>query len=195
VSDDVDRDDAYRAARRGDAAALDALIRRHHDRLLRLAQARLSGPLRARMRASDLLQSTYLEVVRRFDTFRGDDDPSFLAWATVIMDHALTDRARFHGAQKRDVAAETPLGDDVDARRPSPRTGAAAAEDLELAAQAAAKLPADYREVLDLCVGRGLSRRDAAATMNRSEGAVRVLLCRARAALVMEIDRLRSGRA
>ena len=52
------------------------------------------------------------------------------------------------------------------------------------------RLPDDYRRVLELCIDDGLSHREAAAAFERSEGAVGVLLCRARAALLLEMDRL-----
>jgi RNA polymerase sigma-70 factor (ECF subfamily) len=190
VSEPQDGAALVRAARRGDAQALDSLIRRHHERLLRLAKARVGPGVKARLRPSDVLQSTYLEIVRRFDQFRGEGDAAFLAWAGTVMDGTLKDRARYLGAAKR--RGEQAAGDSdraLPAKTPTPSAEAAWSEESEAAARARARLPEDQRRILELCVDQGLSHREAAPLLNRAEGATRALLCRARAALLVEMRR------
>jgi DNA-directed RNA polymerase specialized sigma24 family protein len=59
-----------------------------------------------------------------------------------------------------------------------------------LNASSSALLPADQQRILQIVVLRGGSHADAARTLNRSEGACRVLLTRARAALLIALARL-----
>lgn len=181
--------DAVRRARQGDAAALDGLISRHHDRLLRMARSRLGGALKAKLRASDLLQSSLLEVVSHFDQFRGGGDAEFIAWAGTIMDRTLTDRARFFGASKRNKETSKPPSSGAAAvPGPSAASHADVKEELELMQRVLGTLPPDFQQVIALCVDQGLSHKEAAQKLGRTEGATRVLLCRARAALVLKLD-------
>lgn len=64
-------------------------------------------------------------------------------------------------------------------------------EQLLLAAQAMTRLPKDQQRVLHLVVLRGMSHKAAASALARSEDACRALLARARAALMVEVTRLR----
>ena len=63
-----------------------------------------------------------------------------------------------------------------------------AAEDVGHLAEALRSLAPDYREVLALRLREGLAHAEIAARLGRSEGAVRMLLVRARAALALAIS-------
>ncbi len=187
-----------RAARAGDRDALSNLLARNHARLMQVARSRLRGGLRGKVRPSDLLQSAYYDAVRDFAQFRGEDDDAFVAWMGTIVEHTLHDKGRYFAADKREAARGVRLVTDVavmDDRQRCPSADAADSDDLTVAREAMAYLSEDQRRVIDLCVHEGRTREEAAVTMGKSVGAVRVLLCRARAALICQVDRLKSDRA
>ena len=93
--------DDIQQARRGDRDALNRVLTAIQSRLRAAASSRLGVPLRAKMATSDLLQSTYVDVVRSIKDFAGDDAQTLVAWVTRIMENNLRDRLRFYGRQRR----------------------------------------------------------------------------------------------
>lgn len=185
-------------ARRGDRAALDRLLRRIETRLLRRAETRLGPGLRARMGRSDILQATYLEVIRGLDGFDGATEDAFLAWTESVLENAVRHQHRWFRARKRKgPSGSSPaeaLARELKRDTPTPSAEAVRAEDLVLAGRALEALPEDQRRVIVLCVVEGRSHREAGEALGRSEGATRMLLFRARAALALEVRRLERGR-
>lgn len=184
-------DDDLRLARSGDREALARILQRSQGRLERLAQRRLGGGLRARVRASDVLQSTYLEVVRRVDAFEGDSQEDFLRWVGVILENNIRQKRRYFNARKRATPEES---GPAEIERPSPiatpSAQAALRDDLNVAGRALDGLPEDYRRVIMLRVVEARSHEEIAREMGRSVPATRMLLSRARAALSLEIEKL-----
>lgn len=76
------------AARSGDRAALDALLRRHHDRLFALCR-RLAGN---EADAYDALQEALIAIVRGLDRF--DGRARFSTWAYRVATNATLDELR-----------------------------------------------------------------------------------------------------
>ena len=76
------------AARSGDRAALDALLRRHHDRLFALCR-RLAGN---EADAYDALQEALLAIVRGLDRFVGRS--RFTTWSYRVATNATLDELR-----------------------------------------------------------------------------------------------------
>ena len=76
------------AARSGDRAALDALLRRHHDRLFALCR-RLAGN---EADAYDALQEALLAIVRGLDRFDGRS--RFTTWSYRVATNATLDELR-----------------------------------------------------------------------------------------------------
>ncbi|MCA8963506.1 MAG: sigma-70 family RNA polymerase sigma factor [Planctomycetes bacterium] len=186
--DDI-RDDIAQA-RRGDRPALDRVLSALQARLRAAATNRLGGPLRAKMATSDLLQTTYVDVVRSIGEFRGEDPESFVAWIMRIMENNLRDRLRFYGRQRR--APEEQLDQPLDGpdKGPTPSVEAMQVEHLAAVGKALAELPEDQRRVLQMRVFERREYDDIAAAMGRSQGALRMLLSRARATLTMRLDQL-----
>ncbi len=181
-------------ARAGDREALSRLLELTQERLRRITDRRLGPALRARLRASDILQSTFLDVVRGVPTFNGMSEDSFVAWVTQILENTIRRKGRFFNARKRRPLANAEAAKDgaspVLRSVATPSMELSRSEDLILVSRALDAIPEDYRRVIMLRVVDGRPHRDVAAMLGRTETATRMLLSRARAALSLEIERL-----
>lgn len=96
-------------ARRGDARALAELFRAHEPRLARLVELRLDARLRQRLDPADVVQDVWVEVVRRFEEWRGQAELPFHLWLRLIAIQALVAAQRRHlSAHMRDAMREAP---------------------------------------------------------------------------------------
>ena len=141
-----------------------------------------------------------LEAVRDWPNFRGDTEAELAAWLRQILAHVLLHEIRrFGGAERRDIGREVSLervlaessarlGDALAAPGSSP-SERAGRHDLELRlADALARLPADYAEVILLRNVEGYPHEEIAQRMGRSVGAVRMLWVRALARLRQQLN-------
>ncbi|MCO5167085.1 MAG: sigma-70 family RNA polymerase sigma factor [Planctomycetes bacterium] len=178
-------------ARRGDAAAFEALVRHYQDRVHALAWRLTYDDHLARDVTQDVFLRLY-EQLDRYDPARGAFEPWFLRLATNL---ALNARAR---AQVRRAASldAPPPGEDV-ARGPPADPGAAPAP--ERAADAGARAGGraagrggaarDRGRVVVLHYLEGLGLKEIAARLDMPEGTVKVRLFRARALLREKLAR------
>ena len=181
-------------ARAGDAAALQHLLERYREYLRLLVRCRATGRLQARVDGSDIVQETLLRAAQNIEQFQGADEKDWCAWLARIAENEVIHQMRHHlGAAKRAAGREqrmaaAPAGSSDGASRlqvwfaktqTSPSLAAMRKERSLLLADALARLPADYREVLILRHLEGLDFPDVARRMERSAGAVRVLWTRA----------------
>ena len=173
----------------GDEAAFRALVQRHHLRLLRLAES--LTPSRAV--AEEVVQDTWLAVVRGIDRFEGRS--SVKTWLLRI----LVNRARTAGAREsRSVPLDPLPGPAVPGERfaatgawaTPPTPWAEEADDRVVAERLAARvraslsaLPPGQRQVLLLRDVEGLPAQEVCELLGVSDGNQRVLLHRARARL------------
>ncbi len=169
------------ALRAGDDAAFAALVSRYHPRLLRFAETMVPS----RAVAEEVVQDTWLGVVRGIDRFEGRS--SVKTW----LFHILANRARTTGARE---ARSVPLGDPLEGRfdpsgvwsqPPEPWSEAVDARVVahELAArvkECLPELPAAQRQVLVLRDVEGLDATEVCDLLQISAGNQRVLLHRAR---------------
>ncbi len=169
-----------------------ALVGRHLPGLFAFVRARAGAELRARDATIDLVQSACCDVLRDARSDAPLDEARFRQWLYLAVERKIVDRARYHGAQKRDRRREITL-DEVALLRTgwaglfTPSRDASAREELALVEAALDRLPADQREVIVLSRIAGLPHAQIAERLQRSEGAVRQLLHRALARLAMEI--------
>lgn len=191
-----DHQDLLERARSGDRSALDDLLLHHHARLQAVARAEIGEELRARVRTSDILQSAMVEVCDSLGDFRGDDEDAFAAWTARILRNNVRDAVRYFAAGRRAADRESTgefLSRIYDRRDPSPTAEAEAKDEFVRIGRALVRLPQDYRRILLAKMQRDPSHAELAEEMERSEGATRVLLARARAALLIELKREPSG--
>lgn len=160
------------AVRSGDLEALDALFGRHHRRLFGFL-ARLTGDPHA---AEDLVQEVFLRLLRFRGRYAGEGE--FTTWLYRIARNVAAD----HHARRRDTVtldAAPEFASDGEA----PLDRLAQEERQQRLAAILQALPAAHREVLLLRGTEGLPHRELARALGCTEGAARVRLHRALAAL------------
>ena len=152
----------------GDEHAFARLYRDAHPPLLRYLRA-MSPEL-----AEDAAAESWFEVSRALDGFTGPE-PAFRAWLFAIARRKVIDRIRYE--TRRPSAS----WEDLDAIAPSLRDVADEVIEEDETRRALAlvrSLPADQSEAVLLRVVAGLEYADVAELMDRSTGAVRVLVHR-----------------
>ena len=102
---------------------------RSRDKLGRLAGHLIGPALREKLSVSDIIQSTYLQVIRDVSKFDGDDDDAFAAWIGQILENTVKQKHRFFTARKR--AAPPDAADEIDRRRRRPPTPSSLAGRME----------------------------------------------------------------
>jgi RNA polymerase sigma-70 factor (ECF subfamily) len=191
-----------RRCRAGDAQAREQLFERYRHYLDVLARAQLGRHLQAKCAPSDLVQLTMLEAHRDFAAFQGEHEGELLAWLRRILAHNLYNEARRFGSRQRDAGREVSLdrvhagiehsslalAQGLAAGTSSPSSAAAQREDAVRLADALARLPQDYQNVLLLRIFEGLPAEEVARKMGRSAGAIRMLQMRALTALREQMD-------
>ena len=184
--------DLVAAATRGEAPALDALVVKNLPKLHAFVRLRMGAQLRAREGTVDVVQSVCRTVLKDLPQIEYRGEPAFLRWLFTAALNKLRERGRFHGREQRSPLRERSL--DVDAMTgygnfTSPSQAAIGVEEIARIESAFDRLSEDYREVITLSRIVGLSHREIAEQIGRTEGATRTLLGRALAKLSGELDR------
>jgi RNA polymerase sigma-70 factor, ECF subfamily len=180
----------YPAAAAGDADALEHLLTVYHDRLAGLVRRKIGVDWQGKIDPDDVLQEAYIDVFAGIGHFVAQDDESFFRWAARIVDHRFIDHVRRWRAQKRDVARETPPSDRSQSRHASllerclpelrtPSSDLRRAEAVGALMACIARLPDDYRVVVQRAYLNEEPLAAVAADLGRSEDAVRRLGARA----------------
>ncbi|MCA8970544.1 MAG: sigma-70 family RNA polymerase sigma factor [Planctomycetes bacterium] len=195
--DSIDDGEAlYSRATRGDGPALAGLIESYMPRLREFVRVHIGQDLRQRFSAEDVVQSVCLDLAEHADALRFDDERRFRAWLFKAASHKLSEKARFHRREKRDVGREHADVDDENANAlllaarhvATPSRQIAAREELARFENALDCLSDDHREVIALARIAGLPHEIVAEQMGRSVGAVRKLLGRALLAVSASLD-------
>lgn len=157
--DDADAD-LVAAVQGGDRAALEALLRRHYDRIHGLAW-QLTG---TRADADDIAQEVCCTLVERLPDFRGD--AKFTTWLTSIVFNACRDvrrrRRSWRGLTER-LSVWSGLMRGPDGRD---------LHDAMWMRSAVARLKPAYRDAVVLVAGQQLSHAEAAAILGVAEATV-----------------------
>jgi RNA polymerase sigma-70 factor (ECF subfamily) len=190
------------AARAGVASAQERLIKRHGSALWHMARRELPPQLRVKVAPSDLVQDTYLEAHKKLHLFRGETEGEFTAWLSRILAHKLA-RARRHYqfSQKRDVRREAPAATSdeqllraiASRSTQSPGSQVATKEMLSLLGAALARLPQDYRQVVEMRNLQGRSFAAIGAAIGRTEEAARKVWARAIDRLARDLEGTSDG--
>lgn len=153
------------AARRGDSAAYDRLVTRHHEVAFRLAL----GVVDDEDAAADVVQDAFVKAYRGLEGFRGD--ARFRTWLLSIVVNEARGLLRSRG-RRRETALDAvgPQADPAEAvdERVALRDEAARARRL------VAGLPEKQRLAVTLRIDEGLSFREIGELIGSSEGAARV---------------------
>ena len=185
LEDDPDRE-AIEAFRAGDPAAFDRLVRRHQDRIHRLARRLLSDA----EAALDAAQETFVKAWRALDRFEGQ--ARFSTWLTRIAINQCRNELRRRRTVKHtrplslDATAngtETPRRELLPSSEPQSWEMARGREVDSAIREALGRLEPEAREVLLLREVEDLSYEDMADVLDVPVGTVRSRLHRARAEL------------
>lgn len=170
-------------------------LEEHLPGLRAYIQLRMGAKLSSREAPSDVLQSVCREYVEARDRVEFPDEAAFRAWLQTTARHKILEKARHHGAQRRDAAREASAGapepaardesmvlhplDGMAADSMTPSRNAMGREQVDRLGAAMAQLSTDEQTVVRLVKLEGASHGVAAAQLGRSEEASRTLLRRA----------------
>jgi RNA polymerase sigma-70 factor (ECF subfamily) len=160
--------------RAGDRGAHEELVRRHRDRIYRIALRMLGDP----SDADDVAQDVVIQLWTALSGFAGTS--AFTTWLyRVVVNRCLN--------QRRSQRSHQEISDADHPRVAGPERRVLAGEELQAGLAAISALPDDQRVPLVLVQLEGLSYREAAAVTKSTEATVRGRLARARATLMSEM--------
>ncbi len=156
-----------------------------------ILQQKTSNELRAKVGAEDILQEAASRAVVAVAKMRLADQ-EVMPWFLQILNHAIIDLHRHHfGAQKRDASREVSVaksggsdGEQVHlaellvASITSPSKAFSQHVRLNRMEEALAQLAPEARQAIQWRYMDGMTSQDIATRLNKSDGAVRVLLTR-----------------
>lgn len=184
----------------GNEEAFEKLYGRYADRLVRLAQSRISERLSHRIEAEDIVQSVFRTFFDRVQgeqfTFNTEDDLWKLLVAMTL--NKLRNKIDWHTAAKRDVSMERPIAGpvsssvsafDIDGETPSPEAVVAFIDLLEHFMR---ELRPSDRKVLELRL-QGMTQDEISKELGCTERTVRRVLERIRG--VAELNNMRENLA
>lgn len=184
-------------ARAGEDTARGPLLDGYRHYLTLLARLQLDKALRVKVGASDVVQETFLEAHRDFAQFRGETPAELAGWLRVVLARNLANQVRrYRGTRSRDIRLEQGLaaavgessafvGGTLAAPTDPPGRAADRHEAAVRLADALARLPDDYREVLVLRHLHELSFPEVAERTGKTVDSVKKLWARGLARLRM----------
>jgi len=180
--------DTIASAAAGNAEAIDALFARNMALLEAFVRVRAGAAVRARESIRDIVQSVCREAVADLDRFEFRGEKEFRNWLFLKAGCRVLKKARFHRAERRDVAreAQAPALDpdetatlhEAYACFITPSQCADARAEVAAVEAMIASLPDAQRDAVTMTRLLGMSYAEAAAEMGLSESAVRGLVAR-----------------
>jgi RNA polymerase sigma-70 factor, ECF subfamily len=146
-------------AQAGSREALEALLTRYQDRVLRIVRIRISNKLRKHVESMDVVQETLRKAAANLNELELRSQAAILQWLAKIAENQMLDVNRRMSAAKRDRSREQPLERRTDsgdffgmpaADQAPPDEIAAQRELARLVDECVAELPDEYREVVTL---------------------------------------------
>ena len=182
-------------AKEGDESALNQLCTVYGPRVLWLIRLRMGRALRSKLESIDVVQDVLVHALRDLDKFTYRSEGDFVRWLSRIAENRLRDNLDKLHAEKRDIRKEVrldmqrPTGEDsFDAgmepiATTTPSVILSRKEEFDRLSRAIDRLKQEYREIIVLTKIEGLSYGEIADKLGKSADAVRMLACRAMAAL------------
>lgn len=172
-------------ARAGDSEALGQLLESYRGYLTVLARIQIGRRLQGKVDAADVVQDAFLGAYRDFAQFRGTTEKEFLGWLRQVLAFVVANLVRhYRGTQRRDVRLERQLAIELDqsshaldrglvADQSSPSQQAVRREQSVLLAEALARLPDEWRDLLILRHLEGLTFPEVAQRLGRTLDSVK----------------------
>lgn len=164
--------------RAGDTPLFELLMRRHNQRLYRVARS----ILRDEAEVEDVLQEAYVSAFTHLDQFLGH--ARFSTWLTRIAVHEALHRSK----RKRRFTDLEDVGDILESPDAGPEKRAFHGELRQILEASIDRVPEGYRTVFMLREVEGLSTADTAACLSIPEETVKTRLHRARQQLRRQLD-------
>jgi RNA polymerase sigma-70 factor, ECF subfamily len=153
-------------ARQGDKEAFARLYEGHFDRIYRYLALKIGS----KTEAEDMTQQVFIRAYESIGSYKSQGIP-FSAWLFRIAHNQMVDFVR-----KESKKQTIPLDDEMPVLSDSnPDNEVEIKLEMEKVHQATRKLTGAQREVINLRFAGGLSITEAAATMGKSEGAIKAL--------------------
>jgi RNA polymerase sigma-70 factor (ECF subfamily) len=172
-------------ARAGDNSSLGGLLESYRAYLTVLAGVQIGRRLQGKVDAADVVQEAFLGAARDFGQFRGTSEAEFIGWLRQVLASVLANLVRhYQGTQRRDIRLERRLNVELDqssqaldrgpaASQSSPSHQAVRREQAVLLADALARLPENWRDLLILRHLEGLTFPEVARRMGRTVDSVK----------------------
>jgi RNA polymerase sigma-70 factor, ECF subfamily len=177
---DTPDEDLVRRVLTGETQLFELIIRRHSQRLYRVAR----GILRDGCEAEDVMQAAYVRAYQHLSQFAGR--AKFSTWLTRIAVHEalnrLEDRGRLRHIEEMS-GPESPASDVVHSQEPTPEQYVSSREHARVLEKAVLALPPKYRVVVMMRDLEEMSVAETAGCLDITEENVKVRLHRARAML------------
>ncbi len=174
MNDNTQEQRLVERAQNGDHQALEELYLAARDRLLATIRKRIGSATRQVVDPEDVLQASFVRALHSVQRFEWQGEGSFHRWLVSIATHVTLDTVR-HQGRRTMLRIDRDIKDDGT----SPSKGIRRQERLERLEQAMETLSPDYRTVLKLSRMDGLSIKEIAEQMDRSQSAIKNLLLRA----------------
>ena len=181
-------------ARTGDSESLGLLLKNYFRYLNSLSEGQIDPRVRQRVSPSDIVQETLLEAHRDFKSFVGTSLEEFTGWLRKILFNNLSTAIESHLlTAKRDIRRQRSLNQQnndnsrifgdmeqiINASATSPSAPLNSDESVKQLMMAIGRLPAAYRQVIELRHFEGMSFAEIAVRLDRTSGATRMLWMRA----------------
>jgi RNA polymerase sigma-70 factor (ECF subfamily) len=166
----------------------------------------LDDRIQGRLDFSDVVQATFMEASRDFDSFRGESVESFLAWlrnilrnnvATAHQEHLVTQKRSARrevrmGNATADPGSEVQLANILPAETSTPSQRIMRDEAAVVLATCLEQIPVTQREAIRMRYLEGMSLKEISRKMDKSEMAVAGLLKRGLQGLRDEMRTIKS---
>ncbi len=176
------------AARAGMSEELGPLLEGYRAYLTLVAERELDSVLRPKGGASDVVQETLMDAVKAFGQFRGESEAELRGWLhQMLLNNVASFGRRYRGAEKRQIGREVALGGTdtsgagagLVADVPTPSRQAMAHEQSAAIQLALARLPDDYRRIIQMRYEGERSFDDIGRELGLTPNAARKLWVRA----------------
>ncbi|HEY3425349.1 MAG TPA: RNA polymerase sigma factor [Negativicutes bacterium] len=169
----TDENELIAKAKDGDREALNTLVRCYWQPIYRFIYSKIGNEDDAK----ELTQDTFMKAFRSLPRYKVMDVP-FKSYLGRIAINSVTDFWRKKGRTPQTVDINEYQGSILDIRE-NPEEYTLRLEGQEQIADLVERLPEEQRQVVKLRVVLGVSIRDAAARMNKTEPAIKMLQQRA----------------
>ncbi|MBU0506394.1 sigma-70 family RNA polymerase sigma factor [bacterium] len=177
-------------AKSGEDKALNLLLDRYMERILRIVRMRLGNKLRQKTESMDIVQEVMIRAIKGFDKFELKNEGAFIHWISKLIQNEISDLADYHKAQKRDMDKEYKKPKETDDKNRSvigqtpaksmyrPSFQIQLKEDVLHLEHALDELKEEQREIIIMRQYEGMTFNEIGDELNISEDAARMKFAR-----------------